>query len=295
MHLIIRANHKDTDFHGQIIHRGQIVVSRKMITEWSGLSEKQVRTAVNHLLSTGEITYTSTNKYSVITICKYEDYQMNPNEIGLLTAEKGPAKRNSKGQQDVTQGASRTDNQSDDYDALMKTNGQQDVTQRASNRAISQEERIIEERIDDNNAHAREEEDNLTPDRIREMWNDTVTLCPKVTRLSDSRRQKVYSRIKEMGGKEKAKEIIELCFSKINNSSFCTGHNDRHWKAEFDWFFHNGDNWLKVYEGKYDDKTSLFDNKETSPEKPLLTIEQLREREQRKDAEIMAKILADRP
>ena len=63
-----------------------------------------------------------------------------------------------------------------------------------------------------------------------------------------------------MGGKEKAQETIKMCFEKINASAFCTGNNDRGWKADFDWFFTNGNNWVKVSEGKYDNKpgTLLF-------------------------------------
>ena len=37
-------------------------------------------------------------------------------------------------------------------------------------------------------------------------------------------------------------------------SSFLKGNNNRKWKATFDWVFENSNNWVKVYEGQYDDR-----------------------------------------
>ena len=45
-------------------------------------------------------------------------------------------------------------------------------------------------------------------------------------------------------------------FEKAQASSFLKGDNKRGWKALFDWFFENDKNWVKVFEGNYDDKPS---------------------------------------
>ena len=95
---------------------------------------------------------------------------------------------------------------------------------------------------------------------VKDLWNSIVTNCSKVTVLSEPRRKKVLSRIKEMGELGDVNEILTICLEKINNSSFCTGHNDRGWKASFDWFIDNGNNWVKVYEGKYDNKDGMTIN-----------------------------------
>ena len=60
-----------------------------------------------------------------------------------------------------------------------------------------------------------------------------------------------------MGGWERAQEIIRDCFAKINESDYCNGENNGLWVASFDWFFSNGQNWLKVYEGNYDNKRQV--------------------------------------
>jgi len=40
------------------------------------MSEQEMRTSLEHLKSTNEITIKSTNKFSVITVCKWEEYQI---------------------------------------------------------------------------------------------------------------------------------------------------------------------------------------------------------------------------
>lgn len=75
LHLLLTANHKDKKWQGIIIKRGQKITSIQHLAEETKLTVQQTRTALNRLKSTGEITIQSTNKYSLITIEKYGDYQ----------------------------------------------------------------------------------------------------------------------------------------------------------------------------------------------------------------------------
>lgn len=79
--LLTSASYEDNYFEGRLIKKGQVVVGRKKLAEKLHLSEQSIRTCINRLKSTGEITIESTNKYSVITIVKWEDYQTIPNHI----------------------------------------------------------------------------------------------------------------------------------------------------------------------------------------------------------------------
>ena len=74
-HILINANHEDREWRGQIIKRGQWVTTRKKMAEELGISERAVRTAINHLKSTNEVTTKTTNKYTVITVENYSKYQ----------------------------------------------------------------------------------------------------------------------------------------------------------------------------------------------------------------------------
>lgn len=73
--LIMSANVEDHDFERETIHRGEVATSRKSISAATGLTENEVRTALDHLKSTGEITSRIRPKYQVITILRYCDYQ----------------------------------------------------------------------------------------------------------------------------------------------------------------------------------------------------------------------------
>ena len=75
IHLLISANFKDGRFQGIDVKRGQLVTGRKAISESIGISEVSIRTCLDKLKLTNEITIKPTNKFSLITIVKYNDYQ----------------------------------------------------------------------------------------------------------------------------------------------------------------------------------------------------------------------------
>lgn len=75
MHLLIEANHEPKEWNGLKITAGQLVTSLNSLVKSTGLSMQQVRTALNNIQNTQEITIKATNRYSIITICKYADYQ----------------------------------------------------------------------------------------------------------------------------------------------------------------------------------------------------------------------------
>ena len=77
IHLLLLANHSDTEWHGQVIERGQIVTGRKKLADFVGVTEQTIRTCINRLKGTGEITQISTNRFSIITICNYDKYQLS--------------------------------------------------------------------------------------------------------------------------------------------------------------------------------------------------------------------------
>lgn len=76
-HLIITANYEPKPFENITVQRGQRVASYGTLAEETGLTIRNVRTAIRHLISTGEVTSKSTNKYSVFTIVNYDLYQDN--------------------------------------------------------------------------------------------------------------------------------------------------------------------------------------------------------------------------
>ena len=78
--LLLSANYVDGKFQGRLIKRGQLVTSLSKIATSTGLSIRQTRTALEHLISTGEVTSESSSQYRIITIVKYDQYQKATDE-----------------------------------------------------------------------------------------------------------------------------------------------------------------------------------------------------------------------
>lgn len=75
LHCLIFASFRDFSWMDQKLKAGQFVTSYKNLAQDLGFSVQQIRTALKKLESTGEITSKSTNKYTVITVVNWVNYQ----------------------------------------------------------------------------------------------------------------------------------------------------------------------------------------------------------------------------
>lgn len=74
-HILISANWEDKQWMGQTIKRGSFITSLDRFSSECGLTVQQVRTALDKLLYTEEINKQTTNKFTLITVNKYDEYQ----------------------------------------------------------------------------------------------------------------------------------------------------------------------------------------------------------------------------
>lgn len=103
-HLLLKANFKDTEWKGISLKKGQLVTSRPHLADETGLTERQIRTALTKLKSTGEIAAKTTNKYTIITVNNYTKYQCedmasdqpNDQQWGSQETDKRPQRKNDK-------------------------------------------------------------------------------------------------------------------------------------------------------------------------------------------------------
>ena len=79
--LLMRANHKKTMWRKEKIEAGQLLTGRIQLSEWTGLSQQKIRTALKDLEDSHEITIKKTNKYSIITITNWLTYQVDNQQI----------------------------------------------------------------------------------------------------------------------------------------------------------------------------------------------------------------------
>lgn len=97
--------------------------------------------------------------------------------------------------------------------------------------------------------------------RLAEIWNLNCKTLARVKGCSSSRRKAAELRWKEMPDENHWAEVV----TRIAASPFCTGRNDRGWKATFD-FLVRPDTQHKALEGQYDAKRSGINVTPVNPE-----------------------------
>lgn len=107
-HLLLKANSISNKWQGIEIKRGSLITSRSKLANETNLSEREIRTSLSHLQETNEVTIKTTNRYSYISICKYDEYmccqnlsdqqndQESDQEVTSKTTNKRPTKRPAK-------------------------------------------------------------------------------------------------------------------------------------------------------------------------------------------------------
>ena len=88
IYMLLKANHKDGNWQGHEIKKGQFVTSAQTISNDTKLSLQVVRTLLKKFELTNEIIVKSTNKFTMLTICKYECYQDESNTINKQLTNK---------------------------------------------------------------------------------------------------------------------------------------------------------------------------------------------------------------
>lgn len=75
LHLLITAAFTPYEYKGITIERGAAIFSLDRLSAELGFSVQQIRTAIQKLKKTGEITVWTNRQFSVATIINYDDYQ----------------------------------------------------------------------------------------------------------------------------------------------------------------------------------------------------------------------------
>ena len=106
---LLRANHRDREFQGRIIRRGSFVTGRHQAAQELGYSGGKVLRGLDRLESRGMITRQANNRFTIVTICKYESYQGTEIDDGTAngTAD-GTANGTADGTADGTANGTRT-------------------------------------------------------------------------------------------------------------------------------------------------------------------------------------------
>lgn len=102
VYILLSANWEDKEWHGIPVPRGSMITSLSSISSATGLSVKQVRNCLDRLKRTNEVAIKTANRFTMITVCKYECYQ-------VVEDGKGQAKGQAEGQTEGKQRATPKD------------------------------------------------------------------------------------------------------------------------------------------------------------------------------------------
>lgn len=88
IHILIEANYVDKEWQGIKVGAGELLTSVAKLSQTSGQSIQQTRTALKKLESTNEITCKTTNKYTLIHVNKWNEYQTNNKQVTSKSTNK---------------------------------------------------------------------------------------------------------------------------------------------------------------------------------------------------------------
>jgi len=86
-HLIYKANYVDGVHRGVLVMRGQVYTGLDKLQFETGLSIQNIKTSLKKLILTSNITSKSTNKYRIITVLKYDTYQLTNKQPNKQTKQ----------------------------------------------------------------------------------------------------------------------------------------------------------------------------------------------------------------
>lgn len=254
--LLLVANYRDSVIYVRgnkvDVKRGQIAKSQDFFaTRWKWSRGKVIR-FLDELQKCGQIVQQKSNVITLISVVNYEYYQQDGTTDEPQTDSRRYNKRTTDGTTDEPQivqpNERRIKKNKEDNKETSLTRGKEKTAAVETAPSSASDEAEAPKPI------KAEKRENLPFKEIKELWNAVCVGYPKLHSLSESRKNKMRNRVAEMGGAEKSLLLLREIFTKMQASNFLRGDNKRGWKASFDWLFENDKNWVKVYEGNYDNR-----------------------------------------
>lgn len=157
LHILLKANWKPGRFQGTDVPRGSFVTSQQNLALETGLTLKNVRTALKHLENTGEVAVNRHPKFSVITIKNYDKYQSGGSQVAV--------------------------------------NGQSSGSQVATIEEGKKERKEEYNKSPKGDYESRTPESSIYA-TIRELYNSVCGSYPRLVKMSDARKKAINARLK---------------------------------------------------------------------------------------------------
>lgn len=157
LHILLKANWKPSRFQGTEVPRGSLVTSQQNMATETGLTIKNVRTALKHLENTGEVAVSRHPKFSVITVKNYNQYQSSGSQMAV------------EGQSNGSRGATIEEGKKERKEEYNKS-----------------PKGDYESGTPENSIYA----------TIRELYNSVCGSYPRLVKMSDARKRAISARLK---------------------------------------------------------------------------------------------------
>lgn len=95
LYLLLHANREDRDEGTVTIRRGEVVVTQETLANSTGLSRQEVRTALDKLIATKDVTKEKRSGKVVISIPRYDAYQRSNQSSNQRATNDQPSHKNS--------------------------------------------------------------------------------------------------------------------------------------------------------------------------------------------------------
>lgn len=219
-HCLYKANIEDKKWRGQLVVRGSFITSLEHLSCETGLTVQQVRTALNKLKSTNEITCKTTSHNTVILVNNYEIYQEN----------------NTQDNKQIT------NNQQTNNKQITTTKEckeyKNDKNEKNINRYIKEEENFLK------NSNSQKLDPFVNP--IAEIYKkEYKEITGKTCYLNNQHRNKIIELASDI---ENFKETIPDVLKKLKNLKF---DNIQNFTPSNTWLLKD-DNYIKLLEGAFD-------------------------------------------
>lgn len=100
LHLLMSVNYEDKEFQDITLRRGQRIASLAKLADELNLSVHQIRTALEHLEKTGDVTRSSQGKFTIVTVNSYDDFIL-PSKDGQSGGNETAEPRQASGSNEI--------------------------------------------------------------------------------------------------------------------------------------------------------------------------------------------------
>lgn len=216
MYFVCKADHEPYNVDGVLVGRGQVLITRKEVCSILNMKEQTFRTCIKRLIADQKI--------------KTDNELFRSTLVTVL-------------------------NYSRYVDFVEESHSQE------ASSVVSKSEELIPASLfpdetpadSPNKEKSKNKKQDVDCDFILKLYHDRCPSFPKVLKLSEKRKMKIRVRFEEM---DYNYETLQEVYDRCEASHFMRGDNNRGWRADFDWIFANSQNWVKVLEGKYDNRTN---------------------------------------